>query len=123
MTCRRGGRVTDQRFGLPDRLVQLGNEMFEILKAAFTDLPEVFPEWNLQLLLQVGVFRHQHFHHHSECLTVLTVHLADKTEFNPKSLLLAVKRSNSGTKELIIKEIKKPFPSCSTLHPSVNILA
>lgn len=75
MTRRRGGRVTDGGFGLPDRLVQLVDEVFEVLQAAFADLSEVFPERNLQLLLQVGVFSHQHFHHHPKCLTVLTVHL------------------------------------------------
>lgn len=73
--CRWGGRVTDGGLWLPNRLVQLADEVFEVLKAAFSDLPEVLPEGNLQLLLQVGVFSHQHLYHHAKCLTVLTVHL------------------------------------------------
>lgn len=72
---RRGGRVTDRRFWLPDDLVQLGDEVFEVLQATLADLPEVFPEGNLQLLLQVGVFSHQHLYNHAKCLTVLPVDL------------------------------------------------
>lgn len=70
-----GGRVTDGRFWLPNRLVQLADEVFEVLQATFADLPEVLPEGNLQLLLQVGVFSHEHLYHHAKCLAVLTVHL------------------------------------------------
>ncbi len=72
---RRGGWVTDGRFWLPNCLVQLADEVFKVLQATFADLPEVLPERNLQLLLQVGVFGHQHLYHHAKCLAVLTVHL------------------------------------------------
>lgn len=57
------------------RLVQLVDEVFEVLQAALADLPEVLPEGHLQTVLQVGVFGHQHFHHHSEGLAVPAVHL------------------------------------------------
>lgn len=73
-----GGRVTDRRFWLPDCFVQLADEVFEVFQATFADLPEVLPEGNLQLLLQVGVFSHQHLYHHTKCLAVLTVHLSKK---------------------------------------------
>lgn len=72
---RRRGRVTDGGLLLPDGFVQLADEVLEVLQATFADLPEVFPEGNLQLLLQVGVFGHQHLDHHAKSLTVLTVYL------------------------------------------------
>ena len=71
----RRGRVADGGLRLPHGLVQLADEVFEVLEAALADLPEVLPEGNLQLLLQVGVFGHQHLHDDAERLAVLPVHL------------------------------------------------
>lgn len=73
--CRWCGRVADGGFRLSDGLVQLADEVFKVLQATFADLPEVFSEGDLQLLLQVGVFGHQHLYHHTKSLTVLTIHL------------------------------------------------
>lgn len=71
----RSGRVTDGGLWLPYRLVQLVDEVFEVLQATLADLSKVLPEGNLQLLLQVGVFSHQHLDYNAKRLTVLTVHL------------------------------------------------
>lgn len=60
---------------MPYYLIQLADEVFEVLQATLADLPKVLPEGNLQLLLQVGLFRNQHFHHHAERLAVLAINL------------------------------------------------
>lgn len=75
--------VTDGGFWLSDHTVQLVNEEFQFLKASLTNLSKVLPEGNLQLLLQVWVFRNQHLHYNAKRLAVLAVHLSvDRTWTN-----------------------------------------